>query len=85
MSKIVAAAAIRGANKIAREAEEFLNKSIQEKGKDAKVAFPETGFYLPMAYALLGVEVKTLEEMVPVLEHLKSLLHNEPTEKLWLP
>lgn len=85
MSKIVAAAAIRGAKKVAREAEQFLNKAIQEKGKDTKVGFPETGFYLPMAYALLGLEIKTLGEMIPVLDEVKSLLHEEPTEKLWLP
>lgn len=85
MSKIVASAAIRGARKIAREAEGFLNKAIQEKGKDAKIGFPETAFYLPMAYALLELEVKTLNDMVPVLEHTKSLLHDEPSESLWLP
>ena len=85
MSRIVATAAIRGAKKLAQEAEDFLNKAIQEKGKDTKVAFPETAFYLPMAYALLGLEVKTLDEMVPILKHVKSLLHDEPTEKLWLP
>lgn len=85
MSKIVASAAIRGAKKIAREAETFLNKAIQEKGKDAKVGFPETAFYLPMAYALLGLEIKTLNDMIPVLEHVKSLLHDEPSESLWLP
>ena len=85
MSKIVASAAIRGARKIAQEAEDFLNKAIQEKGEDAKVGFPETAFYLPMAYALLGLEIKTLNDMVPVMEHVKSLLHDEPTDKLWLP
>lgn len=85
MSKIVAAAAIRGAKKIAQEAEEFLNKAIKEKGKNAKVGFPETAFYLPMAYALLGREVKTLGDMVPVLEHVKLLLREEPSESLWLP
>lgn len=85
MSKIVAGAAIRGARKVAQEAEDFLNKAIQEKGKDAKVGFPETAFYLPMAYALLGLEIETLNDMVPVLEHVKSLLHEEPTDKLWLP
>jgi acetyl-CoA synthase len=85
MSRIVAAAAIRGANKIAKEAEGFLNKAIQEKGKEAKVALPETAFYLPMAYALMGLEVKTLGEMAPILEHVKSLLHQEPSKDLWLP
>ena len=85
MSKIVAQAAIRGAKKVALEAEDFLNKAIKEKGKDQKVEFPETAFYLPMAYALLGAEVKTLGETVPILEHAKSLLHEDPTDKLWLP
>ncbi|MFC1699737.1 acetyl-CoA decarbonylase/synthase complex subunit alpha/beta [Candidatus Omnitrophota bacterium] len=85
MSKIVAAAAIRGAKVIAQQAEEFLNKAIQEKGKDAQVQLPETAFYLPMAYALLGVEVKTLTDMAGVLEQIKLLLHDEPSEQLWLP
>ncbi|PIU42052.1 MAG: CO dehydrogenase/CO-methylating acetyl-CoA synthase complex subunit beta [Candidatus Omnitrophica bacterium CG07_land_8_20_14_0_80_42_15] len=85
MSKIVATAAIRGANKIAKECEAFLNKAIKEKGKNQKVEFPETAFYLPMAYALLGAEVKTLGDMIPILEHVKGLLHEEPSEKLWLP
>jgi len=85
MSKIVAAAAMRGAGKLAKEAEEFFNKAVKEKGKDTKVEFPETAFFFPMAYALMGVEVKTLAEIEPVLNHIKSLLHDEPTEKLWLP
>jgi len=85
MSKIVASAAIRGANKIVKEAEDFLNKAIEEKGMDQAVGFPETAYYLPMAYALLGVEVKSFGDMVPVLEQAKSLLHDEPTKSLWLP
>ncbi len=85
MSKIVATAAIRGANKTALDAEEFLNKAIAEKGQDCKIGFPETAFYLPMAYALMGVEVKTLTDAQGVLAHVKSLLHQEPTNELWLP
>ena len=85
MSRIVAAAAIRGARSVVHEAEELLNKAISEKGKSEKVEFPETAFYLPMANALMGLEVKTLGEIIPVLEHAKSLLGEEPTESLWLP
>jgi len=85
MSKIVAAAAIRGAHKVVGEAEEFLNKAIKEKGKDQRVEFPETAFFLPMAYALVGIEVRTLGDMVPVLEEAKSLLSKEPSDSLWLP
>lgn len=85
MSKIVASAAIRGAKKIVAEADIFLAKAIKEKGKDAKVEFPETAFYLPMAYALLGLEVKTTKDMETVLSEAKSLLKDEPTKSVWLP
>ena len=85
MSKIVAAAAIRGSRVIAREAEEFLNKALKEHGPDTKIGFPETAFFLPMANALLGAEVKTLKEAVNVFNYAKGLLPLEPKEKLWLP
>ncbi|MBI4335322.1 MAG: CO dehydrogenase/CO-methylating acetyl-CoA synthase complex subunit beta [Candidatus Omnitrophica bacterium] len=85
MSKIVAQAAISGARKLALEAEQFLNKAIKEKGNDQKVEFPETAFYLPMANALLGAEVKTVGEIIPIMDHIKELLHDIPTETLWLP
>jgi len=85
MSRIIAAAAIRGANVFFREAEELLAKAVKDKGEDQKVEFPETAFFLPMANALMGVEVKTLGDISPVLEHARDLLHEPPTEELWLP
>ena len=85
MSKIIASAAIRGANAIYKEAEEFLNKGIKEKGGACEIKFPETAFYFPMAYALLGEKVKTLSEAKKILDFSKTLLHDAPTEKIWLP
>jgi len=85
MSKVVAQAAIRGARKVAKEADDFLMRALKEKGPDQKIEFPETAFFLPMAYALMGLEVKTLKEAQPVMEHCKSLLHEEPADNLWLP
>ncbi len=85
MSKFVAQAAIRGAWQVYKEAEDFLNKAIKERGPEQKIGFPETAFYLPMANALLGAKVETLKEVVPILEHAKSLLPQLPTDKLWLP
>ncbi|MBN1383627.1 MAG: CO dehydrogenase/CO-methylating acetyl-CoA synthase complex subunit beta [Elusimicrobia bacterium] len=85
MSKIVATAAINGAQKIVKEAEEFLNKAISEKSESQKIEFPDTAYFFPMAYALLGAEVKTLGEIKPVLQEAKSLLHNPPTKNLWFP
>lgn len=85
MSKIVAQAVIRGAHSIAKEAEEFLNKAIKEKGENQKIGFPETAFYLPMANALLGAKAETLKDVLPILKHAQSLLPQAPAEKLWLP
>jgi len=85
MSKIVAGAAIRGAKIIIEEAQKLYDQALKEKGKDAAVEFPETAFSFPMAYALLGLEVKTLGDIEPVLNEAKSLIKEEPSNKLWLP
>ncbi|MBU0549566.1 MAG: CO dehydrogenase/CO-methylating acetyl-CoA synthase complex subunit beta [Candidatus Omnitrophica bacterium] len=85
MSKIVAASVIRGAEKIFKEAKDFLNKAIEEKQESEKLGFPETAFYLPMAYALVGKEVNTLKDAKAILEHAASLLPSLPSEKVWLP
>lgn len=85
MSKQIFTQAIRGAHAFVNQADEKLTAAIKDKGDDCKVAFPETAFYLPMAYALMGLEVKTLGEMKPILEHCRELLPEVPSEKLWLP
>ncbi len=85
MSKIIASGAIRGSHKIYRIAEEKFNQARETHGGGQEVGFPETAFYLPMAYTLMGVEVKTLDDIVPVLAEAKSLLPEVPSEKLWLP
>ncbi len=85
MSKEVAAAAVRGSHDVVSRVEQRLQDAMAEFGEEQKVGFPQTAFYLPMACALLGEEVETLGQMQPVLEQTKSLLHEEPSEKLWLP
>lgn len=85
MSKIVATAVVKGAQEIYKQAADFLDKAIKEKGKDQKIGFPETAFYLPMANALLGAKVETLKDTQAILAHAKSLLPQVPSEKLWLP
>jgi acetyl-CoA synthase len=85
MSKIVATAAIRGAHKIVAECESFIERAVKEKGKEAKVEFPETAYFLPMIYALLGEEVKQVGDMEPILRYAKGLLHEVPSDAVWLP
>lgn len=85
MSRIIAGAAIRGAHVYYREAEEQFNKAIEDKGEDQKIEFPETAYFLPMANALMGLEVKTLGDVRPILAHAKELLHEPPSDTMWLP
>jgi acetyl-CoA synthase len=85
MSKAVAAAAIRGSHAIVAEAEEKLTAAIAKYGESQALEFPETAFYLPMANALLGLDVTTLGQAREVMETAKSLLTDEPSESLWLP
>ena len=85
MSKIIASAAIRGANALANQAEEMLEKAIAKHGADYKFEFPDTAFYLPMVYAMTAFPVKTLEDMRVALGYAKETLHPEPEEHLWKP
>jgi len=85
MSKIIASAAIRGSHKIVARAEQKLKETLEAKGADCKVEFPNTGYYIPIIYGMTGIQIKTLGDMLPVLEMAKKLLPPVPTEKTWLP
>lgn len=85
MSKIIASAAIRGSHAIAREAQDRFERARAEKGEGTAIGFPDTAYYLPMAYALMGLEVKTVGDLKPVLSHIRELLAKEPAERLWFP
>ena len=52
MSRIIAAAAIRGAHKIVDRAENSLTKAIEGYGKEKAVEFPNTGYFLPVIYGM---------------------------------
>ncbi|MCM8795420.1 MAG: CO dehydrogenase/CO-methylating acetyl-CoA synthase complex subunit beta, partial [Candidatus Omnitrophica bacterium] len=85
MSKLVAEAVIRGAYSVFAQAEDYLNKAIKENGPNLQIGFPETAFYLPLAFALLGIKVQTLKDAQGILEHAKTLLPKLPSKKVWLP
>ncbi|MBC7190680.1 CO dehydrogenase/CO-methylating acetyl-CoA synthase complex subunit beta [Candidatus Aerophobetes bacterium] len=85
MSRIIASAAIRGAHKYVKEAEEKLNRLIEEKGEKQEIGFPNTAYYLPLILALLGIKVETLADAKRALEYAKGLLPPVPSDRLWLP
>ena len=85
MSKIIASAAIRGAHKLAQQAEDILTKAIQEKGRDCSVSFPNTGYYIPIIYSMTGRAVEKLSDFEEVMKEIKDLLPPLVDDDLWLP
>jgi acetyl-CoA synthase len=85
MSRVIAASAIQGAHNLARQAEKKLEKAIADKGEDAAVEFPNTGYYLPVIYAMTGKKVETLADFAPVMEQIHDLLPPPVEENLWVP
>ena len=66
-------------------AEAALAKAIEEKGKDAAAAYPNTAYYLPIMYLFLGQKVEKLGDLEESLAEAKKLLRPIPTDDLWLP
>ncbi|SFG02158.1 CO-methylating acetyl-CoA synthase precursor /acetyl-CoA decarbonylase/synthase beta subunit, partial [Desulfotomaculum arcticum] len=60
-------------------AEILLNQAIRTYGKNQPVAYPDTAYYLPVIRCLSGEEIKTLGDMVPVLNRMRNAVKEEKT------
>src|SRR4030042_5132816 len=85
VSKIIASAAIKGAHKILEKAEKKYEEALKKWGPHQEVGFPNTAYYLPIIYAILGVPIQKLGDIKPVLEKARSLLPPLVKEKGSLP
>ena len=85
MSKIIASAAIRGAHKIVERAEKKYQEALVKWGPEQDVGFPDTAYYLPVIYAMLGIPVQKLKDIKPVLDRCRVLLPPLVKEKTALP
>jgi len=85
VSKLILSAAISGAHKIVARAEKQYQEALVKWGPDHEVGFPDTAYYLPVIYAMLGIPVKTLADMQPVLDRCRKLLPPLVREKCALP
>jgi acetyl-CoA synthase len=74
MSKIIASAAISGAYKIIGQAEDKWQKSFDKYGANEPVGFPNTAYYLPVIYGMLGTKVEKLGDMEKIIKKCKQLL-----------
>ena len=74
MSKLVAFAAIQGGYNVVSEVEGELRNALAAFDASTKIEFPNTGYYLPVIYSLLGIPVKTLEDLQQPLKFARGLL-----------
>ncbi len=85
MSKIITSAAIRGAHKIAHRVESRYARVLGNYGPDQEIGFPDTAYFLPIIYAMLGIPVKTLGDCQLVFQRARKLLPPLVKEKHHLP
>jgi acetyl-CoA synthase len=85
MSRQIATRAIRGAYKLVGRAEKELKQTIDELGPQTKIELPNTGYYLPISYGILGMKIETLVGLENLLAEAKRLLPPIPDNNMWLP
>jgi acetyl-CoA synthase len=74
MSRLVAFAAIQGGYNIVSKVEGKYKRALQTYNADTKVGFPNTAYFLPVIYSLLGIKVEKLEDMQKPLAFARKLL-----------
>ncbi len=85
MSKIIASAGIRGAHAIFDRVNKKWEEAMDKHGGKTEVGFPNTGYYLPVIYGILGHKVETLEDMKFVLDTCKGLIPPNIKQTYHLP
>ncbi|MCR4412787.1 MAG: acetyl-CoA decarbonylase/synthase complex subunit alpha/beta [Thermoguttaceae bacterium] len=86
MSKQVFTQVIRGAHQWVKQAEEALEQALARHGPTAPVGWGlQTSYCLPMSYALMGLEAKTVGDLRAQVAHARELLAPIPSDEVWLP
>jgi acetyl-CoA synthase len=85
VSRIIVSAAIRGAHKIVGKCAAKLDEAVKKYGENQEIGFPNTAYFLPIIFSLMGIEIKTLKDAIPVMKRCKELLPPVPGEKFYLP
>ena len=74
MSKIIASAGIRGAHKIFERVSKQYAELLEKHGPETELGFPNTGYYLPIIYGILGHPIEKLGDMKVVFDRCRSLI-----------
>ncbi len=74
MSKVIASVAISGAYKTVEKAEAKWKTAMDQWGANEPIGFPNTAYYLPVIYGMLGYKVEKLGDIEFVLQKCRALL-----------
>jgi acetyl-CoA synthase len=74
MSRLVAFAAIQGAYNIVSKADGTFKRAMDKYGPNQPIGFPNTAYFLPVIYSILGIKIEKLGDAEPVIERCKKLL-----------
>ncbi|MFC2047003.1 acetyl-CoA decarbonylase/synthase complex subunit alpha/beta [Chloroflexota bacterium] len=85
MSKIVASAVIRGAHKVVDQADKKWQQAMDKWGASEPVGFPNTAYFLPVIYGILGTKIEKLGDMEALLKRCKNMLPPLVREEHHLP
>jgi len=85
MSKIIASAGIRGTHAIRERVSKGLGEAIEKHGEKQEIGFPNTGYYLPIIYAMTGEKVENLGDCPRVMAIADDLIPPVPAEHMWTP
>jgi len=84
--RTIAGGVARGAKSYLDLAQSRLEEArgLMDSGKKTEF-FPNTGYFLPVIYAITGRAVETLDDMQGVIDLAKQYVHPVPDESIWLP
>jgi len=66
-------------------AESSYEDAVKKFGKDKEVSFPNTAYYLPIIYSMLGAKVEKLGDMEDIFKECRGLMPPVVTGDIWLP
>ena len=76
-----AARVLEGTGKALSIASSLVEEASNKLGRESSVCFPETNYYLPTIYALLGTRVDRIDDLVRVLSTIKGGVKKEITNE----
>jgi len=66
-------------------AEAQYQEALEKWGPDQEIGYPNTAYYLPIIYGMLGIPVEKLGDVKDIIERCRVLLPAMVDEKVWLP